>query len=288
MNIETTTATDSTTDKIFNGGGEILDWLSNNIDTMFSVVLIFVVAIIASRIISDILARLLGRTIREDMYPSKTDRDRRLRTLTSITTAIVTFIAWAVALLMILNTLGINTAPLIASVGILSVALGFGAQSLVKDFMTGMFIIAENQYRVGDYVEIQNVRGTVKAVTLRTTIVTDDDGSVFHIPNGSIIVTGNHTMSNNKVSIELSATTDTDIEKLKSIIDKTGKSQASHVAVKEIIIEPLHFVRIKEITSGAIIIRISGKVKAGKQATVRSDYYTALQKELVKNKIALK
>ena len=145
------------------------------------------------------------------MFPSKSDREKRISTLDSIAAAIISFVVWSVAVLMIMNLLGINTAPLIASAGILSVALGFGAQSLVKDFITGMFIIAENQYRVGDYVEIQNVRGTVKAVTMRTTVVEDVDGSIFHIPNGSIIVTGNHTMSNNKVSIEISASTETDI-----------------------------------------------------------------------------
>ena len=282
------TTNKSTTDVVIDSGRTIVDWFSNNLTTIILVIFIFVGAIIAARIISEVLARLLSRTIREDMYPSKTDRDKRLQTLTNIISAMVTIIIWTIAFLMTLNALGVNTAPLIASLGIASVAIGFGAQSLVKDFMTGMFIIAENQYRVGDYVEIQNVKGTVKAVTLRTTIVTDDDGSVFHIPNGSIIVTGNHTMSNNKVSIELTATTDTDIEKLKTLIDKTGKAQASNTEMKDLIVEPLHFVRIKDISSGAIVIRILGRVKPGNQAKIRSDYYTALQKELVKNKIALK
>ena len=222
------------------------------------------------------------------MFPSKTDRDRRVRTLESILTAIISFVVWAVALLMIMNILGINTAPLLASAGILSVAIGFGAQSLIKDFITGMFIIAENQYRVGDYVEIQNVKGTVKSITMRTTVVKDDDGSIFHIPNGSIIVTGNHTMSNNKASIELSVPTDTDIEKLQAIINKTGLALTKNAEMKEMIIEPLQFRRIKEITGGAIKIRILGKVRAGKQDIVKSSYYEALQKELVKNKIALK
>jgi small conductance mechanosensitive channel len=154
--------------------------------------------------------------------------------------------------------------------------------------MTGMFIIAENQYRVGDYVEIQNVKGTVKSVSMRTTVVKDDDGSIFHIPNGSIIVTGNHTMGNNKVSIELSATTDTDIEKLRTLIDKIGITQAKLADFTEAIIEPIHFVRVKDILSGAVIVRLAGKVKPGKQGDVRSDYLTRLQKELVKNKIALK
>jgi small conductance mechanosensitive channel len=283
LNMESTT-----TDVATESGRVVLDWFSNNLSSIISVIAIFVIAVIATKLISDVFARLLGRTIREDMYPSKTDRDRRLSTLTSISTAIVTFGVWTIAVLMMLNALGVNTGPLLASAGIVGVALGFGAQSLVKDFMTGMFIIAENQYRVGDYVELGMVKGTVKAVTMRTTIVEDYDGSIYHIPNGSIIVTANHTMSNNKIAIELSATTDTDIDKLKEIIDKTGKRQASHVDMKDLITEPLHFVRIKDITSGAIVIRISGKVRAGKQSLVRSDYYIDLQKELVKNKIALK
>jgi small-conductance mechanosensitive channel len=282
------TKTNLTSDSIVNTGITALNWFETNYFIFIKLIIIVVIAIIATRILSEILSRLLGRTIREDMYPSKTDRDRRLRTITSIATAIVTFIVWTVAFLTILSTIGVNTAPLIASAGIFGIAIGFGAQSLVKDFMTGLFIIAENQYRVGDYVEIQNIKGTVKAVTMRTTIIADDDGSVFHIPNGSIIVTGNHTMGNNKISIELSATTETDIEKLKDIIDKIGKSQASHATTKDFIVEPLRFIRIKDITSGSIIIRISGKVKPGKQATIRSDYFVALQKELIKNKIALK
>ncbi len=277
-----------TSDVMTDTGHVILDWFNNNLNEIISVAFIFVAAVFATKVISEVLARLLGRTIREDMYPSKTDRDRRLSTLTSISTAIVTFGVWTIAVLMSLNTLGVNTGPLLASAGIVGVALGFGAQSLVKDFMTGMFIIAENQYRVGDYIEIQNVKGIVKAVTIRTTIIEDYDGSIFHVPNGSIVVTGNHTMSNNKIAIELSATTDTDIDKLKEIINKTGKLQANHVDMKDLITEPLHFVRIEDITNGAITIRISGKVRAGKQSIVRSDYYIDLQKELIKNKIALK
>lgn len=266
----------------------LFGWITENIANLLYVGIIIICAVIATRATTHVLARLLSRTIREDMYPSKVDRDRRLRTLNSIATTVINFVAWAVAVLMILNTLGVNTAPLLASAGIISVALGFGAQSLVKDFMTGMFIIAENQYRVGDYVEIQNVKGTVKAVTMRTTVVKDDDGSIFHIPNGSIIVTGNHTMGNNKVSLELSATTDTDIEKLRMILDKTGLAQSKAAEFKEAIMEPIHFRRIKDIAGGAIVVRLSGKVRTGKQGDVRSDYLTRLQKELVKNKIALK
>lgn len=267
---------------------QVFDWLSRNLATILQVTLILIVAVIASRIGGHIFSRLLARTVREDMFPSKTDRDRRLKTLNNICTAIISFILWSVAVIMILNKLGINTAPLLASAGILGLALGFGAQSLVKDFITGMFIIAENQYRVGDYVEIQNIKGTVRSITMRTTIIKDDNGSIFSIPNGSIIVTGNHTMNNNNVSIELSVAADTNVEKLITIINDAGKSLAKSVKIGEFITDPLHFKQVKDVSGGALVVRITGKVAAGKQAEVKSAYFMIIQKEFVKHKISLK
>lgn len=266
----------------------IFNWFNSNFRVMIYIALIFFIATICVKLISGAVSRLLSRTIREDMFPSKTDRIRRIKTLDSIAVAFVSFVVWITAILMIMNLIGINTAPLLASAGILGVALGFGAQSLVKDFISGMFIIIENQYRVGDFVEIQNVRGTVKAVTMRTTVIQDSDGSIFHIPNGSIIVTENHTMGNNKVSVEISASTETDVELLQKLINKTGISQAKSAEYKEIVLEPLQFSRVKEITGGVVKIRITGKVRSGLQNEIKSKFLTALQSELVKNKIALK
>jgi moderate conductance mechanosensitive channel len=265
----------------------LLTWLDANISTVFYIIALVAVGMFVSRFGTAIIARLLHRTVRQDMFPTKTDRERRLKTLTSISGAVVTFVVWGVIFIMTLNKLGVNTAPLLASAGIVSVAIGFGAQSLVRDFVTGIFIIAENQYRVGDYVEIQNVRGIVRSITMRTTVIQDDDGSVFNIPNGSIIVTGNHTMNNNKVSLELSTSTKTDLQKLCTIINKVGTQQAADKMQKEDIIEPIQFKRIKDIKGGNIILRLSGRVKAGRQIEVKSAYYEALQNELFKNKITL-
>jgi len=266
----------------------IFNWFSTNFTVLIYIVVVFFSATIVAKIISRAVSRLLSRTIREDMFPSKIDRNRRIKTLDNIAEAIISFVVWTTAIIMIMNLVGINTAPLLASAGILGVALGFGAQSLVKDFITGMFIIIENQYRVGDFVEIQNIKGTVKAVTMRTTIIQDSDGSIFHIPNGSIIVTGNHTMGNNKVSVEISASTETDMELLQKIINTTGLAQAKILENKDLIIEPMQFSRVKEIVGGVVKIRITGKVKSGMQNEIKSKFLTALQNDLVKNKIALK
>lgn len=265
-----------------------LHWIDQNISVVVFVLVALLAASLVSRVMSRVAAKLLHRAMRDDMFPTKTDRERRLHTLNSIAEAIISFFVWALVILMVLNRLGVNTAPLLASAGILGVALGFGAQSLVRDFVTGIFIIAENQYRVGDYVEIQNVKGTVQSISMRTTVIQDDDGSVFHVPNGSIVVTGNHTMNNNKVSIELSASTDTDIEKLRKTIDGVGKTQAESTDLKDVILEPLQFKRIKDIKGSQIIVRVSGRVKAGSQSVVRSSFYEQLQKQLIKQKIALK
>ncbi len=281
MYVFAATTTDSVTDSLFS-------WIDSHYSVLIRVIVIFILAYVAIKIIRLLFSRVLNRTMRLDMFPSKTDRDRRLSTLNSISNAIIYFIIWAVAFVMVLNTIGFNTAPLLASAGFLSVAIGFGAQSLVKDFVTGMFIIAENQYRVGDYVEIGNVKGTVLSVTMRTTVIKDDDGSIFYIPNGSIIVTGNHTMNNNKVSLELTASTETPVDDLRKAINLAGKKQAESEAMKDDIMEPLMFKRIKDIKNGTVIVRVSGRVAAGKQIDVKSDYYLRLQEELTKNKIALK
>ena len=271
-----------------NALASVLAWIDVNFGSIVQAFFIVVVAMITARIVCRLFGRVLSQAMRADMFPTKTDREKRLKTLTAISNAIIKTVIWAVAFIMILNKLGLNTAPLLASAGIIGVALGFGSQSLVKDFMTGMFIIAENQYRVGDYVEIQNVSGTVKSITMRTTVVQNDEGSLFHIPNGSIIVTANHTMNNSRLSFELSASTDTDLEKLQTIINKVGNSMAKHVDMKDLVIAPIKFERIKDIKGGSILLGLSGRVMAGKQTTVKSAYFEALQDELVKNKIALK
>ncbi len=102
-------------------------------------------------------------------------------------------VVYLIAAIMIISELGIDTGPLLASAGVLGVALGFGAQSLIKDFMNGMFIIIENQYRVGDEVKIGETSGVVESITIRTTTLRGKNGSLHHVPNGAISVTTNLT-----------------------------------------------------------------------------------------------
>jgi small-conductance mechanosensitive channel len=149
-------------------GDVVGDWLSEN---LVPILLILVFTYILRRVLTVLIGRSLHRTIRRDLYPTEKDRKKRIDTLNELVSAIVRVGAWFVAALMIINQLGIDTAPLMASAGVVGIALGFGAQSLIKDFVTGIFIISENQYRIGDVVRIGTQDGTVEAITIRTTIL---------------------------------------------------------------------------------------------------------------------
>lgn len=117
----------------------------------------------------------------------------RLKTLRGLVKNIIGIGIWSMALIMVLSKWGINIVPILTGASILGLAVGFGSQTLVKDVVTGFFILLENQYNVGDYVEITGVKGRVKRMNLRTTIIKDDDGTVSIIPNSAIIKVTKYT-----------------------------------------------------------------------------------------------
>lgn len=123
-------------------------------------------------------------------------RGKRLRTLTNIVKTSVSTFIFAIAIFMILREIGVDIAPLIASAGIVGLALGFGAQTLVKDIISGFFLLIEDQFDEGDDVEISGKRGIVERITLRTVWVTGKDGVVHIIPNGSITMVSNFSKKN--------------------------------------------------------------------------------------------
>lgn len=120
-------------------------------------------------------------------------RQQRVRTLANVGRSAVAIVIWVWALLVILDLLGFNIAPLIASAGVVGVALGFGAQSLVKDFLSGVFMLLEDQYGVGDTIEVNGISGDVEAVTLRITTLRDIDGTLWYVRNGESLQVGNYS-----------------------------------------------------------------------------------------------
>ena len=254
----------------------------------YHILLIIFIAYLTKRFGVEIIMKLLEKTVRNDLYPTKADRTKRLKTLKGMIGAILQAIVTIIAVAMIVSELGVDTAPLIASAGILGVAIGFGAQSLIKDLTSGLFIIIENQYRVGDTIELNNqIQGEVQAITIRTTVIRNVNGTLFHVPNGTIGWTANKTMSYGGISEEIIFPADIDIEKLSMLIDRVSDKLLEDPEVAKKIKEPPKLSKVLGFHNDGVNIRITGRTGSDNAIEVKDLFYRLLIKELRRAKISI-
>lgn len=178
-------------------------------------------------------------------------------------------------------------APLFASAGILGVALGFGAQSLVKDFLSGVFIISENQFRVGDIIEIEGFGGTVERIGVRSTVIRDADGNVHYFPNGMVQHVINKTMGYSMARFTLSVAPDAHIDEVAKIIDKIGLTLAKEQEWKDKILEAPHFVSVGDFNATSVNIIVTGKVQPSDQWSVVAEMRRRLLEKFEADGIAM-
>ncbi len=268
-----------------------VDWAAAH---LLQIIIIIIGAELVYRLGTKTINRIVHRaTHRPDLFPTAVDRRKRLKTLDSLVNATLRLFVFIIATIMVINELGVNTGPLIASAGIIGVALGFGAQSLIKDFMSGFFIITENQYRVGDVIELSTqlggfrVTGTVEAITIRTTVLRDLSGQLHHIPNGNIAVTTNMTMNFANLNEDVLVDKATDIDKLEHVINHVGEELAENPDYKRHIIEAPHFERIEVVSDDGLVVKVLGKTTPGDQWLIKGAFYRQLMKAFAKNHIKL-
>lgn len=216
------------------------------------------------------------------------DIEKRENTLTQLIRSFwrITIIAY-IAAMVASKLFYFNLSPLFASAGIIGVALGFGAQSLVKDFLAGIFIIAENQYRVGDIVDVMGASGTVERVGTRSTVLRDADGNVHYLPNGTIQHVINKTMGYSMSRFTLQLDPSSDISRAADIINETGQQLSKEKSWDKKIIEPPKFVSVGDITGRSVELIVAGKVQPSDQWAVTSEMRRRLLKEFEKQEIEL-
>lgn len=238
-----------------------------------------------------IIKRVVQQTVRRTHFNNMSQQDAKKRqdTLISMFGAIWKVVVIVVAAVMLFSELfpGINLAPLLASAGIIGVAIGFGSQAIIKDFLSGVFIILENQYRVGDVVDVQGAAGTVEKISIRTSVIRDQDGNVHYIPNGTIAHVTNKTMGYSRVNLSINVAFDTDIDKLADVINKVGKEMAKSEKWQKKIIEPPKFLSISNFTETHLEVKIGGETQPSEQWAVTDELRRRLLKTLEKNKIKL-
>jgi moderate conductance mechanosensitive channel len=191
----------------------IYEYLNTNptmVTTLLTTLAIAVIAYIAHMLLTASVNRVTTAIANRDEQQGK--NHPRVKTLRGLVKNIIGTAVWSIAFVMILSKWGVNIVPILTGAGILGLAIGFGSQTLVKDIVTGFFILLENQYNVGDYVEITGVKGRVRRMNLRTTILKDEDGTISIIPNSSIIKVVKYTeeqvekMKKDKETAEKTAT----------------------------------------------------------------------------------
>ena len=169
------------------------------------------------------------------------------------------------ALLMILGELGIQLAPLLATAGIGALAIGFGAQSLVKDVINGFFIILENQYRIGDVIDVAGVSGLVESLTLRRTVLRDLEGRVHIVPNGEIKIVSNLSKEWARSVLDIGISYREDLDRIIDVLSRIGKEMESDERFKEALLEPLQILGVERFGESQLVIRMAVKTAPLKQ-----------------------
>lgn len=262
----------------------IIYWINQN---FWPIALTILAALVLSHFTNYIISAILKRALSRLSGGTASDIKKRQETLASLLGAATKVAIWLTAVFTVLQRFDINLVPLLAGASVMGVAIGFGAQSLVKDFFSGLFIILENQYRVGDLVEIGDSKGIIEKVTIRSTIVRDNDGNAHYIPNGGITKVVNKTMGFSKVNLTIAVDPETDIDKLAEIINNLGDTMAHEEKWKKIIIQAPHFLSLGASTEDSLEVKISGTTMPSKQWGVTSELRRRLIADLKKHKLKL-
>lgn len=192
-------------------------------------------------------------------------RFQRAQTMGSLLKSVITGVLVMIFATMMLSEVGVNIAPIIASAGILGVALGFGAQSLVKDFLSGVFMIFEDQYGVGDTIDVGEATGTVEAVSLRVTRLRDVNGTVWYVPNGSIPRVGNQSQNWSRTVLDVGVGYDEDLNRVKAVLEDIANAVWDDEDFKGQVIEAPSVWGVQDLSPDAVTMRVVLKTTPGAQ-----------------------
>lgn len=247
---------------------KIIQWfLTSGLQILF----IAIGALIVIRIGSYITKRV-ERMFEDDDPSMMSEREKQAATLGKVIRSMIRIIVWGIALLMILKELGIEIGPILAGVGVVGLAVGFGAQSLVKDFLSGIFVLIENQYHVGDVAKIAGVAGVVEKITLRATTLRDLEGNVHQVPNGSIDVVTNMTKQFSRYVLDIGVAYKESVDEVMEFLKKLGEEMAADPNYSNVITAPMEVLGLESFGDSAIVIRVRFTTVPMQQWTVAREF----------------
>jgi len=262
-------------DKISNYGDIVIQWLLAH---GIKILIIAVAAWILNKLIKRLITKAVRIAVVSDANLPPESEKKREDTLIRIFTGGTRIVIIVLAALMILDEGGVKIGPILAGAGIVGLAFGFGGQYLIKDLISGLFIILENQYRIGDVVNIDATGGLVEDISLRMTTLRDLNGTVHHIPHGTITKVSNMSKGWARVNLDIGVSYDSDLEHVIEVVNKIGEEIAADPLYKDSINTPPKFLRVNEFADSAIVIKILGETKPLKQWEITGEYRKRLKK----------
>lgn len=246
----------------------IVDWLMTH---GVKIVFIVGIAFIINKTINRFIDKAVRIAVRPDGYSSKEAEEKRENTLIQIFTTSSKIVILTLTSLMVLEEFGIEIGPILAAAGILGLAFGFGGQYLIRDLISGLFIILENQYRVGDVVNFDVAAGKVEKISLRKTTLRDLDGTVHHIPHGEIKKVSNLSTEFSRINLNIGVSYGTDLNQVIEIINKIGQDLANEEQWKPFIVDTPKFLRVDDFADSAITLKILGEVIPDKKMEITGE-----------------
>ncbi|MCI0348871.1 MAG: mechanosensitive ion channel family protein [Acidobacteriales bacterium] len=257
------------------------EWLQDQAGRIALILLVAFILVRLLRIATDRLVRLS----RSHELPQGV-RAQQLRTLASVINSVGVFIIFSFALMQLFSTFGVDMRPLLASAGIVGLAIGFGAQTLVKDVINGFFILLENQYDIGDVVRIAGVKGTVEDMTMRRTILRDADGTLHVIPNSEIKIVSNMTRDWSQVALHVPVAYDESSDRVIMLLQEIGKELRNDLRFAEMIVADPEVPGIERVSGGEVDYLMLVKTLPGApQYTVSRELRRRIKERFEKEKI---
>lgn len=250
------------------------EWLIGTpLRVIATIVIAFIVRVVLGWIVKRVVLRTSERARRERLEQTRkvtrtaelsvillTQRtEQRAAAIGSLLSSVIAITVWGTAIVVILEVMGVDIAPLLASAGVIGVILGFGAQTLIKDYLSGIFIILEDQFGVGDIVDVGPVVGTVEEVSLRFTRLRDMSGVVWYVRNGEILRVANRSQGWTLAIVDIPVDYDSDLDRVRDLIEKVAIDMDEDPTYDDMLLGQPQFAGVESMSGNAVVVRVTAK-----------------------------
>src|SRR5216683_6342168 len=261
------------------------DWREDTMNFLRHDVPKIVFVVLAAFVLTRIIRAIARKTADLQVRKLPPVRVQQVRTVASVITSISVFVIFFIAALEVLSLLGFNLGPMLASAGIAGLAIGFGAQTLVHDFINGFYILLENQYDIGDVVRIAGVKGTVEEMSLRRTVLRDDDGTLHMVPNSEIKIVSNTTRDWSQVSLRIAVAYSEPSDRVVNLLRQVAEEVRHDPAFADDIVADIQVPGIERVGNGEADYLVLVKTRPNRQYAVSRELRRRIKESFQKNNI---